>query len=95
MFCKRIRVVINDDEMISDSQTNTVYLADALRMDDAAEFKRFRTFLESHGVTVKVLNWTNDIYCRDFMPVQVDKNDFVQFVFKADSGGGSFCKASN
>lgn len=70
--------------MISDSQTNTVYLADALRMDDPAEYKRFRKFLESYGVTVKVLKLTSDIYCRDYMPVQVDKNDFVQFVFRPD-----------
>ncbi len=71
--------------MISDCQTNTIYLADTLRMDNAAEYRKFRKLLESYGVTVKVLNWTNDIYCRDFMPVQVDEYDFIQFVFKPDS----------
>jgi agmatine deiminase len=54
-------------------------------MDYPAEFRKFRKFLESYEVTVKVLNWTNDIYCRDYMPVQVDEHDFVQFVFKPDS----------
>lgn len=71
--------------MVSDYQTNTVYLADALRMVDTAEYKRFWKFLESHGVTVNVLKWTNDIYCRDYMPVQIEEHDFVQFVYKPDS----------
>lgn len=67
--------------MITDSQTNTVFLADTL---PKREFNKFKSFLIEHGVRVQIINRTDDYYCRDYMPVQVNENDFVQFVFKPD-----------
>jgi agmatine deiminase len=66
-------------KMIADYQTNTVYLADSL---DEQELRKFKSFLESQSIIVKIINGTKDYYCRDYMPIQVDETAFVQFVFK-------------
>ena len=71
--------------MITDHQTNTVYLADScLEIDEKKEFLRFKSFLEKQGTKVKILNGTEDYYCRDFMPVQLFYKEFVQFVFRPE-----------
>jgi agmatine deiminase len=68
--------------MITDQQTNTVYFSDYLRKENEERFNNLLSIIEKHGYTVKLLSNTKDIYCRDYMPVQVDKDDFVQFVFR-------------
>jgi agmatine deiminase len=67
--------------MITDTQANTVYLADDFQNECPEEFKRFKSLIEKHNIRVKVLKQTKDRYCRDFMPVQVDEKLLVQFVF--------------
>ncbi len=68
--------------MIADHQTNTVYLADACLFLEGNDFAGFRKFLAKQGVKVKLLDLTNDYFCRDYMPVQVSEKDFVQFIFR-------------
>ena len=70
--------------MITDTQTNTVYLADDFQKECPEEFKKFKALIEKHNIRVKVLKQTKDRYCRDFMPVQVDEKLLIQFVFNPD-----------
>lgn len=72
--------------MISDNQTNTVYFSALLNTD-----KRFSTFcdeltgiLQKHNINYKFLENTNDIWCRDYMPVQVSKNKFIEYRYDPD-----------
>ncbi|NJK85494.1 MAG: agmatine deiminase family protein [Bacteroidales bacterium] len=72
-------------QMIADHHTNTIYLADAGFYETKKEFLRFRRFLEKQGLNVKILKGTEDMFCRDYMPVQVANDEFVQFVFRPEN----------
>jgi agmatine deiminase len=68
--------------MITDSQTNTVYFSNLTPEDFQAEFNELSRIIETAGYKTKLLVETYDYYCRDYMPVQVAEDDFVQFVFR-------------
>lgn len=68
--------------MITDQQTNTVYFSDELQKENTEQFNELCSIIKEYGYTVKTLSNTKDFYCRDYMPVQVAKDDFVQFVFR-------------
>lgn len=67
--------------MIHDSQTNTVYITREREDKYEAFFSEFIRVLNENEIPVKELSGTKDIWARDFMPVQVDKDEFVQFDF--------------
>ncbi|MDA3892270.1 MAG: agmatine deiminase family protein [Salinivirgaceae bacterium] len=71
--------------MITDQQTNTVYFSNTLPEEFPEEFQRLSKIITDSGYKVKLLVGTEDFYCRDFMPVQVSENDFVQFVFRPEA----------
>lgn len=60
-----------------------VYLAQSTKDQFAGtnEYEGFIKLVENSGYKVEILQATEDFYCRDYMPVQVSKNEFVQFVF--------------
>ena len=70
--------------MIADFETNTVYFSDLLRTK--VEFKvvseNICEILNKHGKKYDFLNGTKDIWARDYMPVQTDKDRFVQFRYE-------------
>lgn len=68
--------------MITDSQTNTVYFSIETEDVYPDEFAELKKIIEAQGYQVGLLAEADDFYCRDFMPVQVTKNDFVQFIFR-------------
>ncbi|MFW5803635.1 MAG: agmatine deiminase family protein [bacterium] len=68
--------------MITDSQTNTVYFSSQTQEEFPQEYQKLTNLIESEGYHVGLIAEADDFYCRDFMPVQVGKNDFVQFVFR-------------
>jgi agmatine deiminase len=70
--------------MIPDHQTNTVYIADSsLQMKNIS--KILETLFQKNTVAYKILKSTKDINCRDYMPVQIKENDFVQFIYRPES----------
>lgn len=71
--------------MIADQQTNTVYFSDVTFSEFRREMKELTVIIQKAGYKVNELMGTDDYYCRDFMPVQVSKNDLVQFVFRPAS----------
>lgn len=67
--------------MIPNKDSNSVYFSESLRTD-----LRFRSacktlidILRRYEVSFDFLTGTKDIWCRDYMPVQVGKDRFVQF----------------
>jgi agmatine deiminase len=70
--------------MISDPQTNTIYFAEDTREEYPEEFAQLEEIVVTAGFSVKVLEGTMDFFCRDYMPVQIAKNDFMQFLFKPE-----------
>lgn len=73
--------------MISDFQTNTIYFSELLAKD-----KRFTetsneisAILDSFKINHNLLPpFTNDIWARDYMPIQISKDKFVEFRYDPD-----------
>lgn len=70
--------------MVTGKETNTVYLSEKLHSDE-----RFKStcsgligLLDKHGIKYDFLKSTNDIWCRDYMPIQKVKGKFVQFRYE-------------
>lgn len=68
--------------MIADNQTNTLYISCLLKEKHPQFHHLFFNTLQSVGINVNYLHNTKDIWCRDYMPIQRDKNQFVQFKFE-------------
>jgi agmatine deiminase len=68
--------------MIAEWDTNRLFLSDRLEEDEPALFDTLRSALA--GVPVEIIPDTNDIWCRDYMPVQVGETTFCQFVYDPD-----------
>lgn len=70
--------------MITDNQTNTLYLADCLIKKQPVFFERFKKLLDDHFIEPKYLPNTKDIWAVDYMPIQISENKFVQFNYNPD-----------
>ncbi len=70
--------------MITDLQTNKLFLADCLPKKQLKFFQRFESVLNSRNIKFEFLPYCKDIWAVDFMPVQVSKSKFVQFTYKPD-----------
>lgn len=68
--------------MISDFQTNFVYFSGLLPHRHAQIFKDITALLKIRNLKFGILPHTHDIWCRDYMPVQVSKNKFLQFRYE-------------
>jgi agmatine/peptidylarginine deiminase len=73
--------------MISDFQTNTIYFSDLLQKDArfAETSNEISAILDSVNINYKFLPpCTKDIWARDYMPIQVSKNKFIEFRYDPD-----------
>jgi agmatine deiminase len=67
--------------VITDSQTNFLYLADTLPKNYPDFFKRFEDVLKKCNIPFGFLPQTKDVWAVDYMPIQTDLNKFVRFVY--------------
>ena len=67
--------------MITDSQTNFLYLADTLPTKYPDFFKRFESALKVCNIPFDFLPQTKDVWAVDYMPIQTDLNKFIRFVY--------------
>lgn len=67
--------------MISDSQTNHLYLADSLPKKHPDFYNRFKSLLSDSGIEYSLLPNTKDIWAVDYMPIQIREETYVQFVY--------------
>jgi agmatine deiminase len=70
--------------MISDSQTNFVYLADTLPKKYPEFAKVLIEAFKKQEIDFDFLPHTKDVWAVDYMPVQVSKNKFIQFSYTPD-----------
>lgn len=68
--------------MLPDWDTNHLFLSDRLEAEHPALFASLRSVLK--GVPIEVIPSTRDIWCRDYMPVQVSEDAFCQFTYRPD-----------
>jgi len=66
--------------MILDNQTNFLYFSELLKQypDSVNIFNA----LNKHKIKYDFLKSTCDIWCRDYMPIQVDKDTMIQFKYE-------------
>ena len=70
--------------MITDSQTNKLFLADCLQIKQPKFFQQFEKVLNDCNINFQFLPNTKDIWAVDFMPIQISKDNFVQFTYNPD-----------
>ncbi len=92
--------------MITDSETNFLYLADSLKKEKYSDFlTRFKIVLEENSIPYDFLSSTKDIWAVDYMPIQISAVRFVKFDYNPDylqnktqrktiSDGDSICKTT-
>lgn len=71
--------------MITDKEANIVYYSEKILNDEYKNaFERIKLILDKHHVKYDFLKGTKDIWCRDYMPIQTDKGNFIQFRYEPD-----------
>lgn len=70
--------------MITDNLTNSVYFSSLLPEKCPILNTHLVDALQKHGVQYAYLFGTKDIWCRDFMPIQIDENHFVFYKYTPD-----------
>jgi agmatine deiminase len=70
--------------MIPDWQTNCVFFSRLLPDRHPTIWSRLSAILRGHGVPVRLLDATRDIWARDFCPLQATNTSFLKFRFRPD-----------
>ena len=70
--------------MITDNLTNNVYFSDLLPKKCPTLNQHIAEALEANGVRYAYLSETKDIWCRDFMPIQIEEDRFVSYRYTPD-----------
>lgn len=70
--------------MITDNLTNTVYFSSLLPEKCPILNAHITEALRQHGVSYAYLSETKDIWCRDFMPIQIENDWFVFYKYTPD-----------
>lgn len=92
--------------MVTSKETNTVYFSEKLRSDErfSKTYNILIELLEKNSIKYDFLKATKDIWCRDYMPIQIEKGKFVQFRYEPSylkddlelqSDPKEVCKANN
>lgn len=68
--------------MITDEETNFVYFSDLLPQQFYEEWLNIKEKLDKYKIPYGFLKDTKDIWCRDYMPIQKDVNNFIGFLYK-------------
>ena len=70
--------------MTTDNLTNTVYFSDLLPKKCPILNQHIVEALETNKIRYAYLSETKDIWCRDFMPIQIEKDRFVFYKYTPD-----------
>ncbi len=70
--------------MITDSLTNTVYFSDKLPQKCPILNKSITEAMRKHNIPYAYLSETKDIWCRDYMPIQIEKDLFGFYKYTPD-----------
>jgi agmatine deiminase len=65
--------------LITDKETNMLYLSGLLKAKYPVFTRRLEHILREQQIKLEYLEDTRDIWCRDYMPVQLDRDNLMQF----------------
>ena len=60
---------------------NTIFISDLLPERYPDFYRDFSIKLANAGIELKLLENTKDVWCRDFMPISVGNDNYIQFVY--------------
>ena len=69
---------------VSDADTNIVYISSWLKDECPHFYPHFLEALKENDIPFKIMKRTNDIWARDYMPIQIYDNRFVQYSYNPD-----------
>jgi len=67
--------------MIPECVCNLLVVTDLFERDYSSAFQQLQIVCSKENNTIEVITGVNDYWCRDFLPVQTDKAQYVQFRF--------------
>lgn len=70
--------------MIPDDQCNVVCFSSWLKSDYPDVYEGLTGILDRHHVAYGIIPGTNDVWCRDYMPLQLDKERFLCYTYRPD-----------
>lgn len=70
--------------MIPDYGCNAVYFSEWLKKDYSDIYKGLVKILNKHNVAYDIIPNTKDVWCRDYMPLQLDKERYLCYEYKPD-----------
>ena len=70
--------------MLTDVQTNYVYLSDKLQSAYPDFANNLITAFINNNIKFDFLPGTKDVWAVDYMPIQVSENKFVRFTYRPD-----------
>ena len=70
--------------MIPDYQCNAVYFSEWLKNDYPDIYHGLARILNRHNVAYDIIPNTKDVWCRDYMPIQLDKERYLCYEYKPD-----------
>jgi agmatine/peptidylarginine deiminase len=72
--------------MISDKYTNSIYFSSLLNSKPKYKgaFNRIVSSLKRLGIEPKLIEHTKDIWARDYMPIQVKEDRYIQYQYEPD-----------
>jgi hypothetical protein len=70
--------------MIKDIDSNKVYISNQLEKKYSDTFRRLTALFSEEGVEWDIIPHTNDIWVRDYMPIQIEDNDFLLYRYEPD-----------
>jgi agmatine deiminase len=69
-------------KVLNDERTQVVYFSALLPERFPGEFTRIKAILDKYDIECRYLKETKDIWCRDYMPIQLSENEFIQFRYE-------------
>lgn len=76
------KFVLTFTTMITDNETNFVYFSELTKEKYQKEYENIISILDKYQIQHGLLLGTKDIWCRDYMPIQIAKDRFVQFRYE-------------
>jgi agmatine deiminase len=70
--------------MITDSQTNIVFFSSLLKTRFPSLWDKIEPLIKDRNIDFHFIENTRNIWCRDYMPIQVGENQYVQFLYFPD-----------
>lgn len=67
--------------MVTEANSNKIAFTDLLQKQHPEIAEAIVKKCTQRGIEVIIIKGANDLWCRDFMPVQIAANKFVQFVY--------------